>query len=161
MYVRIGRGGRAGVSFTINDNRYESWIQLHLPFYSTPTTARASSSQTRTLCASASGCLIHSSRGYVCTTLRAVRSWGLSIRSLSQRRQRRMDRRHTMLINECASRNIPWLEAVGIGDDWQERHVAVAGVDDTNARDFCRRYEQNAVVVLDVDAGARLVVAEG
>jgi hypothetical protein len=70
------------------------------------------------------------------------------------------DRRHTMLINECASRNIPWLEAVGIGDDWQERHVAVAGVNDTNARDFCRRYEQNAVVVLDVDAGARLVVAE-
>jgi hypothetical protein len=70
------------------------------------------------------------------------------------------DRRHTMLITECASRNIPWLEAVGIGDAWQERHVAVAGVDDTDALDFCRRYEQNAVVVLDVDAGAWLVVAD-
>jgi hypothetical protein len=65
-----------------------------------------------------------------------------------------------MLITECASRNIPWLEAVGIGDAWQERHVAVAGVDDTDALDFCRRYEQNAVVVLDVDAGAWLVVAD-
>jgi len=64
------------------------------------------------------------------------------------------------LINECASRNIPWLEAIGIGDDWQERHVVVAGVDHTDALDFCRRYEQNAVVVLDVDAGAWLVVAD-
>jgi hypothetical protein len=36
----------------------------------------------------------------------------------------------------------------------------VAGVDHTSALDFCRRYEQNAVVVFDVDSGARLVVAE-
>jgi hypothetical protein len=69
------------------------------------------------------------------------------------------ERRHTTLINECTTRSIPWLQAVGIGDDWQERHLAVAGVDGTDALDFCRRYEQHAVVVLDVDAGARLVVA--
>ena len=68
------------------------------------------------------------------------------------------DRRHALLIDECTQRSIPWLAAMGVGDGWQERHIMVAGIDRATAEDFRARYEQHAVVFLEVDELPMLVV---
>ena len=68
------------------------------------------------------------------------------------------DRRHAMLVDECTQRSIPWLAAMGVGDDWQERHIMVAGIDRASAEDFRARYEQHAVVIVEVDELPMLVV---
>jgi hypothetical protein len=68
------------------------------------------------------------------------------------------DRRHALLIDECTQRSIPWLAAMGVGDGWQERHIMVAGIDRASAEDFRARYEQHAVVFLEVDELPMLVV---
>lgn len=68
------------------------------------------------------------------------------------------DRRHALLIDECTQRAIPWLPAMGVGDGWQERHIMVAGIDRASAEDFRARYEQHAVVFLEVDELPMLVV---
>lgn len=68
------------------------------------------------------------------------------------------DRRHALLIDECTQRTIPWLPAMGVGDGWQERHIMVAGIDRAAAEDFRARYEQHAVVWVEVDELPMLVV---
>ena len=68
------------------------------------------------------------------------------------------DRRHALLIDECTQRAIPWLPAMGVGDDWQERHIMVAGIDRASAEDFRARYEQHAVVIVEVGELPMLVV---
>lgn len=68
------------------------------------------------------------------------------------------DRRHALLMDECTRRTIPWLPAMGVGDGWQERHIMVAGIDRASAEDFRARYEQHAVVFLEVGELPRLVV---
>ena len=68
------------------------------------------------------------------------------------------DRRHALLIDECTQRAIPWLPAMGVGDGWQERHIRVAGINRASAEDCRARYEQHAVVIVEVDELPRLVV---
>jgi hypothetical protein len=47
---------------------------------------------------------------------------------------------------------------MGVGDGWQERHIRVAGINRASAEDFRARYEQHAVVIVEVDELPRLVV---
>jgi len=66
--------------------------------------------------------------------------------------------RHQRLIAECNARALAWLPAIGRCDHWQERHLFVAGLTNAEAIDFCRRYEQNSVVICEAGGLARLVL---
>ncbi len=66
--------------------------------------------------------------------------------------------RHQHLIAECNARSLAWLPAVGRSDNWQERHLFVAGITNAEALDFCRRYEQNSIVFCVAGGLARLVM---
>ena len=68
--------------------------------------------------------------------------------------------RHTALIDECLSRGYTYLHAVGIVEDWQERHVVVAGMSRQEANDARRRYHQIAVLHARRDGVVELVLDE-
>ncbi|MBU3698988.1 MAG: DUF3293 domain-containing protein [Candidatus Kapabacteria bacterium] len=65
--------------------------------------------------------------------------------------------RHARLIEECRQRNLTFLPALGLTDDWQENHLLVAGLSRMEADDFRIRYDQTTVLHATIDGTVELV----
>ncbi len=65
--------------------------------------------------------------------------------------------RHRALTAECHERNLSVIPAVGLGSDWREHHLLVAGVTRDEAEDFRRRYDQTTVLHATIDGVVELV----
>jgi ribose 1,5-bisphosphokinase PhnN len=70
------------------------------------------------------------------------------------------DMRHAALIDECRSRGYSYVHAVGVADNWQERHVVVAGTSCQEANEARRRYHQVAVLHATRDGVVQLILDE-
>ncbi len=65
--------------------------------------------------------------------------------------------RHQALAAECHDRCLPAIPAVGLGNDWREHHLLVAGITRDEADDFRRRYDQTTVLHATIDGVVELV----
>lgn len=66
-------------------------------------------------------------------------------------------KRHNALLSECKERNLPFLPALGLTDNWREHHVLVAGITPDEANDFRQRYDQTTVLFADIDGVVELI----